>query len=91
MADKNETRLTIREVEERLRILNVQYGRGAQVTVDKDFNFQVAHDDDLEEETPEQSAKRAERQAKNDGEAVEEVKVVNEKPTQALKDRKAAE
>ena len=87
------TKLTVREAQERLQQLNLSYGRGAQITVDEDFNFEVATDsqEDLQEETPEESLKRAERQEKNDGQKVSETVVVKEeKPAQALKERKPA-
>lgn len=73
---KQRKSITVREAQEALQQMNLSYGRGAQITVDEDFNFALAESrDDLAEETPEESLKRAERQQKNDGRPVgDEVK-----------------
>lgn len=91
---KQRKSISVREAQEALQQLNLSYGRGAQIVVDEDFNFELADQPDLAEETPEESLKRAERQEKNDGQPVDqkepkETKVVvkDEKPTQTLKDR----
>lgn len=97
MANKERKSITVREAQEALQQLNLSYGRGAQIVVDEDFNFELADQPDLAEETPEESLKRAERQEKNDGQPVDEPKskakevavVKEEKSAQALKDRNA--
>ena len=67
MADQKT--ITVREAQELLQQMNLSYGRGAQITVDKDFNFALAEtpENDGAEESPEASQKRAERQQKEEG------------------------
>ncbi len=73
MAKERKT-ISVREAQEALQQMNLSYGRGAQITVDEDFNFALAESrDELAEESPEASLKRAERQEKNDGQPVGEV------------------
>jgi len=54
---------TANEIRQKLRDVTESYGAGIQLKVDKDWNIEPYNDPDLSEETPEESEKRAERQA----------------------------
>lgn len=55
---------TIRDLQRRLQELAITYGTGAHVTVGENLEVELVTDEDLAEESPEESAARAERQQK---------------------------
>lgn len=61
---KERTVLSIDDLQKRLLEAERTYGSGAQIVVNDDLTIEPYNRPDLSEETPEESAKRAERQQK---------------------------
>jgi hypothetical protein len=61
---KEPTVISITELQRRLRLAERTYGSGAKITLTEDLSIEPYNRPDLSEETPEESAKRAERQRK---------------------------
>lgn len=90
--DTKRTQISVDDAQRQLRDLEMRYGSGVQITVDEDFNFELVDTTDLAEETPEESAKRAERQAKEaredeNGRFTVLAETLAPKPAATLKDR----
>lgn len=62
---KEPTVISITELQRRLRLAERTYGSGAKITLNEDLSIEPYNRPDLAEETPEESAKRAERQQKD--------------------------
>lgn len=61
---KDKTIISIDALQRRLHQAELTYGSGIEITLDDDLNIEPYNRPDLAEETPEESAKRAERQQK---------------------------